>query len=492
MKLCFYQKLAVIIVSVFICILVLFFLASDYLRSQSAYEAEQKLHTNLATQLVKDTPLLKDGEYDHHALKNIFHTLMLLGPQFEFYYLNQFGEILTHSAKGAKLVDNKVELDTIEQFISGEFDYPLLSKDPKSKDSYKIFSAAEVYNQGQLKGYLYVIIGSEPYQSVISDIQQSSVLQQFVVIVVLGLLTLMIISLVLFNLVTRPLRQLSEDAIAFREADYKLDNAELSDQRWCANSGSEIDKLGCSFSELFAHIDHQMSTLQAINTLRKELLADLSHDLRTPLASMQGYIETLHIHGETLSQSDRAEFIAVCFRNTQNLKKLIDQIFELAYIEGGQVALDKEDCALGEFLHDVLSKFSLAAKNKGIQLSIVPEQASYFVKTDLAKLERVLTNLIDNAIRHTPEGGKVTLRAQEKDNEIILSVEDTGIGLDHHELDNIFLPRYQAANNQGQANKNVGLGLAITQKLVAMLGHSLSVKSTKGTGTTFSFKLVNL
>lgn len=489
MKLCFYQRIAVIVVGMFMGILILFFLASGHLQSQTRYEAEQKLHVSLASHLVEDNPLLKDGVYDYAALKNLFHTLMLLGPRFEFYYLNTNGEVLAHSATDGLEIANQIDLVPIKQFVDGERDFPLLAEDPKNTSDRKIFTAAPVHNNSNLQGYLYIIIGGEAYESVLASLKDSQALREFILFVLAGLTALLVVMLVLFKLITSPLRQLSADMIAFRKADYKLADAKLSQQIWCADSRSEIDKLGCAFNELFWHVDAQFHALEHINEQRKEMLADLSHDLRTPLANMQGYMETLYLQGDSLSKEDRDRFVDICMRNMTNLKQLIDQIFELAYLEGGQIALNKEPCALGEFLYDIVTKFSLEAKSKEIELRLEPDKFKGFVTTDLAKLERVLSNLIDNAIRHTPSGGTVTLRAQNKADKVVLCVEDTGVGIAENEIKDIFLPRYQATNSKKKNGKNVGLGLAISQKLVALLGSKLTVKSAPGEGTQFTFSL---
>ncbi len=489
LKLCFYQRITLIVVAVFMLILLLFFTASSHLQSHTRYEAEQRLHQHLAAHLVADNPLLKDGVYNYGALKNLFHTLMLLGPRFEFYYLDAQGAILAHSADNPGQLSRSIDISAIKQYVEGNFDFPLLAEDPKNPQTQKIFSAAPVYNDTQLQGYLYVIIGGQAYDSILASLQESQALREFVLFVLAGLCALFVVTIVLFKLVTSPLRQLSTDMIAFRQADYKLAQAHLSNQDWCPDSRSEIDKLGCAFNELFAHVDAQFNALQQINQQRKEMLADLSHDLRTPLASMQGYLETVQLQGSALSSQDRERFMDICMRNMRNLKQLVDQVFELAYLEGGEVNMVTESCALGEFLHDITAKFAIDAQENEVNLSIAPEQTNYLIATDMGKLERVLSNLIDNAIRHTPAGGSVTIYIQPGEDHVQLNIQDTGIGIAPDELKNIFVPRYQASNSQKKKGKNVGLGLAISQKLVVLLGSSLQVESKPGQGTQFSFSL---
>ena len=490
MKLCFYQRLALVVVGIFMLILTLFFTGSTYLQKQTRFEAEQLLHQDLAAHLVVDNPLLKNGVYDHDALGNLFHMLMVLGPDFEFYYLDQQGKVLTHYSQDPHNIERQyIDLDPIKSYIGRQKDFPIFADDPKSLDRKKIFSAAPVYNESQLQGYLYVIIGGQNYDSILAELRNSQTLREFFMFVGAGFVAVLAILLILFQLITSPLRRLSKDVESFREAGYRLEKANIISRNWCSDSHSEIDKLGCAFSHLYQHVDEQFYALENINEQRKEMLADISHDLRTPLASMKGYIETMYLQGDTLSPEDRKRFISICMRNMNNLKQLIDQIFELAYLEGGQVTVQKEVCAIGEFLFDIASKFSLDAKDKDITLSLEPPQIDGYVNTDLGKLERILSNLIDNAIRHTKAGGRVTLFVHETAEGFNVGVEDTGVGIAENELSSIFTPRYQASNVRKQDGKNVGLGLAISQKLVNLLNSDLRVKSKYGKGTTFSFSL---
>lgn len=492
MKLCFYQRITLIVVGVFMLILALFFSSTSYLQKQTRFEAEQLLHKDLAEHLVADNPLLKDGVYDHSALENLFHMLMLLGPGFEFYYIAPDGNILTHSSTDTSVLQRKnINIEPVKTFVDKPKAFPIFVDDPQDANKQKIFSAAPVYNDSQMQGYLLVIIGSQTYDSILAGLKNSQSLREFFLFIAAGLLAIFGILLVLFKFITAPLRRLSNDVDAFRKAGYKLENARNLSQKWCVGSNSEIDRLGCAFSELYQHVDQQFHELERINEQRKEMLADISHDLRTPLASMKGYIETLYLQGDTLSVDDQKRFISICMRNMNNLKLLIDQIFELAYLEGGQVTLEKEMCAIGEFLFDIASKFSLDAQEKNITLSLEPTHIEGYVNTDLGKLERILSNLIDNAIRHTKPGGKITLFVHETKDGLNVGVEDTGIGIADNELSCIFTPRFQASNVRKQSGKNVGLGLAISQKLVTLLNSNLEVKSQYGVGTTFSFLLPN-
>lgn len=488
-RLCFYQRLSLSLVTVFFGVITLFVVASSHLQDSVTHEGSQRLHLDLAKHLVNDNPLLKTGVYDYEALKNLFHTLMVLGPSFEFYFTDTQGKILTYSAEDGEVLSKQIALQPILDLMNDSSSLPLYGTDPKSASRDKIFSAAPVYNNDQLQGYLYVIIGGAQYDSVVDSLKKNKGIQQFLMIIVAGTLFLFFALMLLFRVFTMPLKRLSDDMDSFRNSGFNLESSGVSLLPWKNDSRNEVQRLGFSFNEMLKHIDLQWQQIKATDSQRRSLLADLSHDLRTPLANLQGYVETLALKGDVLSAQERQQFIGISLKNLHNLKRLIDQIFELAYLESGHINLKKENFLLTELLHDIAAKFTIKAQEKNIQLNVHASETNAYVNADIEKLERVLTNLLENAIRHTPQNGKIDIQVSNVNEQIQVSVIDTGIGIAPEEISYIFDARYQASNTERDATSHVGLGLAISQKLVGLLGSTLSVSSELGCGTTFSFAL---
>lgn len=488
MKLCFYQRLAVAMVLVFVLVSGALLWSVNHLQALSRSEAEQQLHLGLASHLVADNPLLKQGVYDYSALKNLFHTLMLLGPAFEYYYLDPKGRILSYSAEAGKVKVDRLDIAPILSLLDGEQSLPIFAQDPKQPHRQKIFSAAEVTENGTLQGYLFVIIGGEAHDSILASLRQNDNLRQYALIALIALVALLAICLLLLHQYTAPLRRLAADMQTLCDDGFEPTRPRNL-ANWRNDSYNELQRLGCVFRQMLGHIDDQFSQLQQIDNQRRVLLADLSHDLRTPLANLQGYMETLAIQGDKLSAADRSRFTQICLKNARNLKKLIDQIFELAYLEGGQVTLKQECFPIGELLHDVVAKFALKAEKKGVQLRVVSTHSGDQVQADISKLERVLTNLIDNAIRHTEAGGSIEINASPQAGKVRIDVRDSGVGICQSEVAFIFDARYQATNSNKDSNLHAGLGLAISKKLTALLGSDLLVTSELGKGTCFSFEL---
>jgi signal transduction histidine kinase len=465
----------------------LLFYWSNSLAEQSKFRAEQQLHLKLAEHLAHDNPLLQDGVYDKKALENLFHSLMILGPSFEFYFLDPAGNIITYSADTDKIKRQSVELSPLVALIANPDAAPIFGDDPRNVDKQKIFSAAPIYRGDNLQGYLYVIIGGEIYDSIFNQVKNDEDLQQYSVLLIGTLVLLLLILLALFRYFTSPIKQLVSEMEAIKAV--KFDQSKVNLSQWQHSENNEVHRLGATFKDMVSQINLQFSQLTENDRIRRELLTHLSHDLRTPLATMQGYLETMVIKGDRLSSQEQTEYLATAQRNGMQLKRLIDQIFELAHLEDGQVTVNLETFTIGELLHDIIAKFALKAKSRQIHLTLQPQQCQYIVYSDIAKLERIITNLLENALRHTDDGGEVAIIVSQLTDKVKIAVTDNGSGISKEDIAYIFDARYRASNAIEDSTPHAGLGLAISQKLSRILNSELFVDSQLGLGSNFSLSL---
>ncbi|MCJ8312353.1 MAG: GHKL domain-containing protein [Saccharospirillaceae bacterium] len=482
-----YQRLAlsltafvIILVSVLLCL-------SNNIQLQTKLKAEQNLHQNLARNLVNDNQHLSEGKFDYATLKDLFHTQMLLGPAFEFYFLDENGKILSYAVPKESVLLDSIDINPIKTLINQSQALPIFAQDPRSKNVTKIFSASAIYKNSELIGYLYIIIGGQQYDEVYSIFNDQNQFSNELYLLLGTIFALLIFLLVLFYFFTRPLNKIKKyaDKIWLESPNFDLKN----DINW-SQDNNEIHQLGRSVNEMTRRLQNQYNQLQKIDIQRKTLLADLSHDLRTPLASLTGYLETLSIQ-TTLTDEQQTQFIQVALRNATVLTGLIDQLFELTYLEGGQIKLHKENINLTELLGDIVAKFHLIATQKNITFKFNATDHNLEIFTDIGKLERIFSNIIDNAIRHTQDNGEITLSISQKNNQCIVKVKDNGVGIAQEELSFIFDAHYQASNSENKSNKNVGLGLAITKNLVKLLDGEIEVDSQLGAGTEFTCYLAN-
>lgn len=231
-----------------------------------------------------------------------------------------------------------------------------------------------------------------------------------------------------------------------------------------------------------------VAELEAENRhLRRDLVANVSHDLRTPLAALRGYLELLASGGERLPAAQREQYLSVALRQSEHLATLIDELFELAKLDFKGVDLQREPFCLADLASDVMHKFQLDAQARQVTLVVEAAPGLPWVDADLSLIERVMDNLVGNALRHTPPGGCVSLRATATDGRVRAEVCDTGCGIAPADLPHVFDRYYRG--RAGPRAGGAGLGLAITKRILDLHGAAVQVVSRAGEGACFGFSL---
>lgn len=457
----------------------LFVLLSFY--SSDAYRRETNQHFNrsLAENIARSSLLMIDGQANKDALMSIFDDLKQINPSIDVYLLSPTGSILAASA--ANPLRHGVTLEPLQRFMNGGT-LPILGDDPLS-DGRVIFSAAAIPAQGTLEAYLYLVLEDQTYLSTAHRLRGSYVLRLAAGVMGVGLAFSLALGGFSFMLLTRRLRRLSSAVTAF------IPGESLSLPYHVAGNGDEVDRLSAAFLEMTHTIGRQVQSLQEADTLRRELIGNVSHDLRTPLAAMRGYLETLSMKAGTLPPAQEAEYLQIALRHSDRLGSLISELFELTKLDTGQTTLQCEPFSVAELFQDITQRFRLRAQADDISLHYQC-RTSLVAYADLQRIEQVITNLLDNALNHTPSGGSVSLHADEDGGRIVLWVEDNGSGIAAENLPHIFERYYRAPRTQATETHNgAGLGLAIARRIVELHGGRLEVKSTLGEGSLFSFSV---
>src|SRR5215813_10778712 len=363
-------------------------------------EVTQKLNRALAQHLVADNLPLRDGRIDRQALQDIFHLLMVINPSIEVYLLDPQGVILTYSAPSGRIQRHQVALDPVHRFLRGSSAWFIFGDDPRHLAQQKVFSVAPIPPQGALEGYLYIVLTGEEYDSLTQMLQGSYMLRLSLWTAGAGLVFAVGAGLLLFHLLTRRLRKLAATMDAFQQSDV----ADPVSQR-----GDDIDRLGATFQALTRRIHQQVQTLQHTDRLRRELVAHVSHDLRTPLAALHGYLETLCLKDTQLSPQDRQHYLDIAVRHSTRLGTLVAELFELAKLDAHETQVHVEAFSLAELVQDVVQKFQLMAHKKQQRLQAQLADDLPFVWADIGLIERVLDNLLQNALQYTAPGGTITV-----------------------------------------------------------------------------------
>lgn len=478
-----YAKLSISLVVLLMIIGVIYTLLSVSSMSYYQQEVGQKLNLNLAKNLVTDRKLVEAGQLNDKALKNTFMEYMVINPSIELYLLDQDGQILSYSADPGVVKRKYVSTTPIHAFLGGQ-KLPVLGDDPRSHDRQKIFSVTPVPDTENPQGYLYVVLLGEKYDNAEQMIKESLLWKQTGMALLGSLLIGLVIGLLLFRKLTRRLNHLASDMDNFHLSDFT--QFELSAQPGKGND--EIDRLNATFTHMAQRLMQQLDELKQQDNLRRELVANVSHDLRTPVAILHGYLETLCIKDDQLSNEEKLQYIRQALKSSERLNHLISELFELAKLDAHETVPHKESFNLTELAHDVVQKFQLKAKEKQINLKLQADDNALFAYADIGLIARVFENLIGNAIKFTPERSNIEIQMTASGNLTLARVKDNGPGIAPEELPRIFDRFYQGEKNSNRA-KPGGLGLAIAKRIMDLHQGTISVDSGPEEGTVFTFAL---
>jgi len=478
--------------AIFLVLLLLLSLAQLWLSVQSArkfsHEADQSLNRGLARNLAIPFQPALAGGLDEGAVSVLLHDLMLYNPRVEIYLLDSAGRILAHFDDGRSLEADRVPLAPIAAFLSegGSPPLPLYGLDPRHPSDSKPFSAAPITIGGE-PGYLYLILGGEQYQSIVAMMEKSYIIKGSILSLGATFVLISLAGLLVFFLLTKRLRGMSGVVRAFESGDHT--------RRVHDDSLDEIGQLARAFNEMADRIEATLERLRASDVMRRELIANVSHDLRSPLSSIQGYLETLLMKEDSLPPRERQDFLQIIHGNTLRLAALVEELFELSKLEAGQVEPRFEDFSLDELTQDVVMKFQPQAQEQNIDLAAQGERNLPLVRADIALIERVLANLIDNALRFTPPGGQVRVSLHPGSGAVRVAVGDSGQGIDPEALPHVFERFFRADKSRSRSSgpsagsAGSGLGLAIVKCILEMHQSDISVESSPGDGTRFLFDL---
>ena len=452
-------------------------------------QLNQEINRHLARNLVADRNLVEEGRLNENALKETFSLYMSINPSIEIYLLDNAGRILSYSADPEKIKRKSVSLAPIKAFLRMEDPYPLLGDDPRSHERQKAFSVTEIPGETAPEGYLYVVLRGEQYDSAETIARTSYLLRMSGWAMAASLGFGLLAGLIVFHLLTARLRRLTQRMEAFAKGTITQDANEID----LLPRGDEVEALSLTFDHMAGRIRQQIDMLQDQDALRRRLVAQVSHDLRTPLASIQGYLESLQMKNDSLKKEEREEFLRIALRQCQRLGKMLAELFELASLEARESQPRLEPFALPELIHDAVQKHRLKAESEGVSLCLSVSPDTPFAYGDIAMTERVLDNLLDNAIQHTPATGTIAVTASTEDDRVTVSICDSGPGITADHLPQIFEPFYRGDNADKPA-QHAGLGLAIAKRIMDMQNGSITatnagINAATGSGSIFSFQL---
>ena len=455
-----------------------------YITKDSSFEysqeTSQRLNRKLAERVAHETQPFKNGNPNEEELAHFFHNVMIINPSVEVYLLDNSGEILSYYAPFGEVKLTHVNLDPIHTFIKDTTAF-IKGEDPRNPGVFKVFSASEVQENNEPLGYIYVILASQELATISNSLASSYGMKLALKSIIITLISTFLIGLIVIWFLTKNLNKIILTVNDFKKG--KL-NARIK-----LKSRGEFSNLADNFNRMADTIVQNMNELKSVENLRKELITNVSHDLRTPLTSIHGYAETLILMKDELDEKSKLEYAEIILLSTKKVIKLVDDLFEISKLESDQIQTKLEAFSINEMLSDIVMKYELLAKSKSINLHIANVENDVSVYADIALIDRVFQNLLDNALKHTPKGESIRIdiiNPNKSKKYITIKIQDTGVGIPKDELPFIF-DRFKKTN--GNKQEGSGLGLAIVKKILELHKVDITVNSEVNKGTTFTFSL---
>ena len=330
---------------------------------------------------------------------------------------------------------------------------------------------------GQVRGWVAVLPAGGPIEAALTA-YGPSLLGAGALLLVVGTLGVMFFIL---TPTRRRLRSLEAAAAALGAGD--------TSARAPEGGGDEIAALSSAFNRMAAELESRLDQLHKADLVRRQLLADVSHELMTPLTAIRGYLETLAMPAVVRDEPTRERYLRIVTEETQRLEALIGDLLDLARLEGGGVDVESADVSVAALFDRVAERHGMATALRRIELRTAVEPGAGRVRADGRRLEQALQNLVANAVRHTPDGGRVTVTAARVDDGVRISVEDTGRGVPAEHLPLIFDRFYKSDPARAAGHAGSGLGLSIVKAIVELHGGRVSAGNVAGGGARFEVVL---
>ncbi|HIM27346.1 MAG TPA: sensor histidine kinase [Candidatus Marinimicrobia bacterium] len=305
----------------------------------------------------------------------------------------------------------------------------------------------------------------------------------YYLIIAFIVLVIIVAWFLLKNWLTDPIRELTQAADDISKGD-------LSRRININTGGIEIDELAANMNQMAMKLDEDFRRIKRMEKVRSEFLGNVTHELKTPISSISGYIETL-LEGAIKDENVNLGFLERSLENVQRLEELVTDLVEISRIETGELRMNFEYFNIHDLLNDLFKDAHQRNSNKTLKIQLEVPDKKLFIYGDKSRLDQVIANLLSNAMRYTDQG-QIRIKVMRRDNELIFSIRDTGIGISRKALSRIFERFYRTDKARDRRKGGTGLGLAISKHIIEAHGSHIYVDSLKGKGSTFSFGITTI
>jgi signal transduction histidine kinase len=435
--------------------------------------------------VVQTNPRLwEQYESDPQGFSERLHGYTLYSPNIGLYLLDEQGRVLASAGnRQSHWTGYQVDLAQIQRELHANPLAPTWGDDPDAPGSRMIVAARRV-DEARIgaSGWLYLVARSADLGTQMPELLRSYAIRTAVKVGLLVLAIGVLLTMTVVAILTRPLLGLTRVAEQLKSKGF--DRSEADPPFPHLDRNDEIGRLARTFREMVERLRIEMQRVTQTDARRREMVASVSHDVRTPLTALIGHLETIRIKGGGLTAEEHQRYLDRALQNAQHLKRLTDALAELARLDSPDFVTQKEPIALGELADDIAQRFALRAQEAGVVISVTYPQRLPTVHLDAQLIERALANLLDNALRVTPRGGHIEVGVTAHQAEIRLAVSDTGPGVSEQDRQRVFDRFYQSTAHR-DLRGSAGLGLAIVRRVAELHGGRTGVDSLQGQGATF-------
>ncbi|MCL2125855.1 MAG: cell wall metabolism sensor histidine kinase WalK [Oscillospiraceae bacterium] len=298
--------------------------------------------------------------------------------------------------------------------------------------------------------------------------------------VLIGFVIAVVISLVISKTLLSPIQGMTTAAEAMADGDFS--------RKIRVESDDEIGILAKTFNDMASQIESMLEELKKAEVLRREFVANVSHELRTPLTSVRTYAETMYDNHEITHETEE-EFLRVIINESDRMAKIVQDLLELSRFDSGASVLASEWFSIEHSVRDVYAAIALEAKKRNQELNLELEWKLPRIKGDRARVEQVLMNIMSNALKYTPDGGKIDIYSGSSGGKVWVRIEDTGVGIPKEDLARVFDRFYRVDKARSRESGGTGLGLSIAKEIITKHGGDIKIESTQGIGTSVTVVL---
>jgi signal transduction histidine kinase len=443
----------------------------DYYRSST-----QILNKEVAAHIAKFSSPYGPNGINKKKADSVFYNAMIVSPNVEVYFLDTAGKVIDYHAADSLIKVRQVPLKNIKQYLQTPTT-EITDVDPKDPGNPKIFSAAEVWNGKKLIGYIYVILVSKQYRNVADIVFKSKAGGLAIKVFCIVILTTIIFGLLYTSRLQSRFNRVIAVLERFKDGDLNV--------RFDANKRDEFYPISDAFNKMAVMLETNFNKQKELENERQNFLINISHDLRTPLAVARGYAETLLLEnpGYTSRQIQQLELV---LSKIQMVEKLVLQLFELSKTESVSFVPVKEPFIFSEILQENLAGTQLQASHKKVALICVDCENTSYINADAGMMERVIQNLLENAVKYTAENGSITVTLAHESGSLLLYITNSGLPLSDELISWI-------NNNEvtGFVNRpaNTGLGLALVKSILKLHDFKLTAGVSRSGQNSFTVKM---